>query len=124
MFAIKSLARRAALRAVVASALVLQGCETSPGKHIDYKSVSSAPPLEIPPDLTTPRFDDRYQVKSIALLSARAGRAFHEMTPISYTPAEPGRVYRTIHYGPHPDAFLLHMRSYPGGNSPDHQPEA
>lgn len=41
-------------------------------------------------DLTA---DDRYAVKSVNLLTARAGRAFHEMTPIRITPAEPGRVF-------------------------------
>jgi uncharacterized lipoprotein len=42
------------------------GCESllsvSPSKRIDYKSVSSGPALELPPDLTTPKCDDRYQV--------------------------------------------------------------
>ncbi|OXT02394.1 alkaline phosphatase [Notoacmeibacter marinus] len=61
--------------------------------------------------------DDRYSVKDIHLLAARAGRAFHEMTPISYTPAEPGRVYRTINYGPSLDIFFLDLRSYRDGNS-------
>ena len=61
--------------------------------------------------------DDRYSVKSIDLLSARAGRAFHEMTPIRYTPAEPGRVYRKIAYGPHLDVFFLDLRTYRGPNS-------
>jgi len=60
--------------------------------------------------------DDRYTEKSVALLSARAGRAFHEMTPISFTPAEPGRVYRKIAYGPLLDVFFLDMRSYRGPN--------
>ncbi|MDQ0456649.1 alkaline phosphatase D family protein [Rhizobium paknamense] len=60
--------------------------------------------------------DKRYTEKSIALLSARAGRAFHEMTPIRYTPAEPGRVYRKIAYGPLVDVFFLDMRSYRGSN--------
>ncbi len=40
--------------------------------------------------------DDRYKEKSIQLLSARAARAFHEMSPIRYMPSEPGRVYRKI----------------------------
>ncbi len=62
--------------------------------------------------------DDRYSEKSIAMLSARAGRAFHEMTPIRYTPAEPGRVYRKITYGPLLDVFFLDMRSYRGANGP------
>jgi len=61
--------------------------------------------------------DDRYTEKSIHLLAARAGRAFHEMTPISYTPAEPGRVYRKIAYGPLVDVFFLDMRSYRAANS-------
>src|SRR5882724_10242288 len=58
--------------AVVACALA--GCETlsslSPSKRIDYKSVSSAPSLELPPDLTTPRYDDRYQVTTATGLAA------------------------------------------------------
>ena len=66
-------------------------------------------------DLTA---DDRYTEKSIALLSARAARAFHEMTPIRYTPAEPGRVYRKIAYGPLLDVFFLDLRSYRGPNGP------
>ncbi len=58
----------------------------------------------------------RYTEKSISLLSARAGKAFHEMTPIRYTPAEPGRIYRTIHYGPLLDIFFIDLRSYRGPN--------
>jgi len=61
--------------------------------------------------------DDRYTEKSVHLLAARAGRAFHEMTPISYTPAEPGRVYRKIAYGPLVDVFFLDMRSYRAANT-------
>jgi len=67
--------------------------------------------------------DDRYSVKSIDVLRARSGRAFHEMTPISYTPAEPGRVYRKIAYGPMLDVFFLDMRSYRGANSDNLQGE-
>ena len=51
--------------------------------------------------------DDRYTEKSIHVLAARAARAFHEMTPIRYTPAEPGRVYRKISYGPMLEVFFL-----------------
>lgn len=61
--------------------------------------------------------DDRYTEKSVPLLTARAGRAFHEMTPISFTPEEPGRVYRKIAYGPLVDVFFLDMRSYRAANS-------
>ena len=65
-------------------------------------------------DLTA---DNRYTEKSVPLLSARAARAFHEMTPIRYQPAEPGRVYRKIGYGPMLDIFFLDLRSYRGPNS-------
>jgi uncharacterized lipoprotein len=56
----------AGVAALFALALALAGCESltnvAPTKRIDYKSVASAPSLELPPDLTTPRYDDRYQV--------------------------------------------------------------
>ena len=67
--------------------------------------------------------DDRYTEKSVDLLRARAGRAFHEMSPIRYTPAEPGRVYRRISYGPMLDVFFLDMRSYRAANSDNLQDE-
>jgi outer membrane protein assembly factor BamC len=69
MVALKNSARYAALAVCIAAALA--GCEgtTSPGKRIDYKSTSSAPPLEIPPDLTTPRYDDRYSVSTASGLA-------------------------------------------------------
>ncbi|MDF1794100.1 MAG: alkaline phosphatase D family protein [Thalassobaculaceae bacterium] len=67
--------------------------------------------------------DDRYSVKDIHLLAARAGRAFHEMTPIRYTPSEPGRVYRRISYGPMLDVFFLDLRSYRGPNNANLQTE-
>ncbi len=60
--------------------------------------------------------DERYAVKSVATLAARAGQAFHEMTPIRYTPEEPGRVYRKLSYGPLLDVFFLDLRSYRGPN--------
>ena len=52
------------------------------------------------------------------LLAARAGRAFHEMTPIRYLPEEPGRVYRKVSYGPLLDIFFLDLRCYRGPNGP------
>lgn len=67
--------------------------------------------------------DDRYTEKSVALLTARAGRAFHEMTPIRYTPEEPGRVYRKIAYGPLLDIFFVDLRSYRGPNGPSMETE-
>jgi alkaline phosphatase D len=67
--------------------------------------------------------DDRYKVKAVPLLVARAGRAFHEMTPIRYQPEEPGRVYRKASYGPLLDIFFLDLRSYRGPNGPSLETE-
>ena len=66
----------------------LGGCESmnvsSLGKRIDYKSPSSAPSLELPPDLTTPRYDDRYAVTTASGLAAartRTGRSRRTCCP-------------------------------------------
>ena len=67
--------------------------------------------------------DDRYTEKSVHVLQSRAGRAFHEMTPLRITPAEPGRVYRKISYGPMLDVFFLDLRSYRGPNGPSMEDE-
>ncbi len=64
--------RAAAIAAAVP--FVLAGCDTlsgNLGKKIDYKSVSTAPALEIPPDLITPTYDDRYNVSTASGLAAR-----------------------------------------------------
>ena len=55
------------------AAAALAGCESSGslGKKIDYKSVASAPSLEIPPDLVTPQYDDRYNVATASGIAAR-----------------------------------------------------
>ena len=67
--------RGVAILALAALAFVLAGCESmnvsSLGKRIDYKSASSSPSLELPPDLTTPQYDDRYAVTSASELAAR-----------------------------------------------------
>ncbi len=67
--------RGVAILALAALALVLAGCDSmnlsSLGKRIDYKSASSSPSLELPPDLTTPKYDDRYAVTSASELAAR-----------------------------------------------------
>ncbi|KAB1072275.1 alkaline phosphatase D family protein [Methylobacterium planeticum] len=54
-------------------------------------------------------------------LQVRASRAFHEYMPMRFEPAEPGRVYRRIAYGPLVDVFLLDMRSYRGPNGENRQ---
>jgi alkaline phosphatase D len=45
-------------------------------------------------------------------LVERARRAFHEFMPIRLTPAQAGRIYRKIGYGPLLDVFLIDMRSH------------
>ena len=64
--------------ALVAATLALGGCESVQlSKRIDYKSTASAPALELPPDLTTPRFDDRFTATTATGLAAQqaGGRA-------------------------------------------------
>jgi outer membrane protein assembly factor BamC len=60
---------RAARRVLAAAVMFsLAGCSTSfwDGKRIEYKSAEKLPSLEIPPDLTSPTRDDRYQVPDIS----------------------------------------------------------
>jgi outer membrane protein assembly factor BamC len=71
----------AALCATAVVATTLAGCESfgggtmSVGKRIDYKTTGTAPALEIPPDLNTPRFDDRFSTTTASGLAAQqAGR--------------------------------------------------
>src|SRR5450631_2658431 len=76
---------RAGMSAVVVVAL-LAGCESmtlSLGKKIDYKSAGSSPALEVPPDLTTPTYDDRYQVTTASVAAARAAGKPTEILPVS-----------------------------------------
>ena len=69
--------KRLTVAVSVAIAFVAGGCKTATdlleGKKVDYKSAGSLPPLEIPPDLTTPSRDNRYAVpetgRSTATLS-------------------------------------------------------
>ena len=63
----------------------------------------------------------QYHDRSILDLAAHAGRAFHEMYPLRESIVEPGRVYRTIQYGPLLDVFMLDERSYRGPNGPNDQ---
>ena len=53
--------------AIAAVVVMFAGCESVGGslnisKKIDYKTESRAPALELPPDLTSPQYDDRYTV--------------------------------------------------------------
>ena len=66
--------------------------------------------------------DERYTVKSAALLSARAKEAFAEYMPIRYSQSSE-RIFRSFEYGPLMDLFMLDMRTYRGPNSPNRQTE-
>jgi alkaline phosphatase D len=66
--------------------------------------------------------DDRYTVKDVALLEARARQAFLEYIPIRPNAADPQRIYRAFRYGRSLDIFMLDKRSYRGANSPNRQP--
>lgn len=60
--------RRAAALAALA---LLAGCSSTDGlldnsSRIEYKSAGKLPPLDVPPDLTAPARDDRYQVPDVA----------------------------------------------------------
>lgn len=62
-----------------------------------------------------------YKERDVNLLAARSARAFHEMYPMRESLSEPGRIYRTINYGPHLDVFMLDERSYRGPNGENQQ---
>ncbi|HVE51562.1 MAG TPA: outer membrane protein assembly factor BamC [Casimicrobiaceae bacterium] len=72
------LPRLALLVAGVPLTMLLAGCETlgiteGLGKRIDYKTTGRAPSLEVPPDLTTPRFDDRFTPSTASGVAAQQG---------------------------------------------------
>jgi alkaline phosphatase D len=52
-----------------------------------------------------------YAENGTSLLVARARRVFFEFMPIREIPAQAGRVYRRIAYGPLLDVFMIDMRS-------------
>jgi alkaline phosphatase D len=58
---------------------------------------------------------------SVALLAARAKRAFQEYTPMRFEPADPERIYRATRFGPLVEIFGFDMRSYRGPNSTNRQ---
>lgn len=65
--------------------------------------------------------DDRYTIKSAALLAAHARQAFLEFNPIGRSADDPERIYRVVPYGPLVDVFTLDLRSYRGANSENRQ---
>jgi alkaline phosphatase D len=65
--------------------------------------------------------DERYQVKSVALLAARAKKAFLEHQPIRLSGEDPERIYRSLPYGPSLEVFALDLRSDRGPNTANRQ---
>jgi outer membrane protein assembly factor BamC len=54
-----------------AAMAVLSGCSWfGDGSSTDYKSANTLPPLEVPPDLTSPQRDNRYQIPDTATRSS------------------------------------------------------
>jgi len=68
--------------------------------------------------------DNRYAVKSVDLLAARARRAFLDYLPIRFNVDDPERIYRAFSYGPLLDVLMLDERSYRGPNTLNHQTKA
>jgi outer membrane protein assembly factor BamC len=70
--------RTSVLAAAAIMATALAGCSTlnewSPfeAKRVEYKAAQSGPALEIPPDLTPPKFDDRYKAGTATLSGVNA----------------------------------------------------
>ena len=87
----------AGIAAAAALTVLVAGCEsmTGPlGKKIDYKSTGTAPALELPPDLTTPEYDDRYNVATASGLAARSAmrpKTGDEIAPNATTDARIAR---------------------------------
>jgi alkaline phosphatase D len=59
--------------------------------------------------------------RSVALLAARARRAFMEYTPMRTDPADPERIYRACRFGPLVEIVGFDMRSYRGPNTTNRQ---
>ena len=64
----------------------------------------------------------RHTEKSVALLAARAKRAFLEYTPTRVNQEDPERIYRAYRFGPLVEVFGFDMRSYRGPNTANNQP--
>jgi alkaline phosphatase D len=65
--------------------------------------------------------DNRYQVKSVDLLAARARRAYLDYLPLRPNPEDPERIYRAFNYGPSLEIVMLDERSYRGPNTLNRQ---
>ncbi len=82
----------------------------------DHETVNNWYPGEILDD-----DDDRYKVKSVSLLAARAKQAFMEYTPIRFNYNDPEQIYRSYKYGSNLEVLMLDQRSYRGPNTANRQ---
>ncbi len=77
----------------------------------DHEVLNNWYPTEILP------VDGPYKERSVALLAARAKRAFMEYTPNRPDASDPERVYRACRFGPLVEIFGFDMRTYRGPNT-------
>jgi alkaline phosphatase D len=63
----------------------------------------------------------RYETNEVDVLVRRARQAFFEYTPMRRNAADPGRIYRSVRYGPMMEVFLIDGRSYRSPNSRNRQ---
>jgi alkaline phosphatase D len=66
--------------------------------------------------------DDRYSVKSMALLAERGRTAFLEYNALPPTPQRSAPLYRRLSLGPLADVFVLDLRTHRGPNTNGQQP--
>lgn len=90
----------------------------------DHEVLNNWYPTEI---LGTTGNDARYTEKQVAVLAARAKRAFFDYAPIRPQSGpgrrDPRQVYRVVRRGPLADVFVLDARTYRGPNTANLQPE-
>ena len=67
--------------------------------------------------------DQRYREGSVAVMAARALRAFHDFMPTRLHPLEQDRIFTSFAYGPSLEVFRIDLRSYRGPNSEGMQTE-
>ena len=77
----------------------------------DHEVLNNWYPTEILPA------DGPHKERSVALLAARAKRAFMEYTPNRPDASDPERVYRACRFGPLVEIFGFDMRTYRGPNT-------
>jgi outer membrane protein assembly factor BamC len=90
---------RTGFAAVAAAlALTLTGCGSTAfdSAKVEYKSEKKLPPLEVPPDLTTPARDDRYQIPEGTPAAATTLSAYNAERSGASRPAGPSPILPDI----------------------------